>query len=112
GETLLFASGQAVRVTRECGGADFFSMVCALLAWQFVPCRARRIVLFPLAAWGVTMLVNAMRVIATVWTRTLGGALLPERLEAATHLLTGVLVFFPSLLAVWLISKRLARRER
>jgi hypothetical protein len=67
-------------------------------------------VLFPLAAWSVTMLVNAMRVIATVWTRTLGNAFLPERLEAATHLFSGVLIFFPSLLAVWLISKRLAKR--
>jgi exosortase/archaeosortase family protein len=106
GETLLFVSGQMVSVTRACGGADFFAMLCALFAWQVVPERIRWLPALCAGAWAVTLLVNAMRVIAAIWMRSFAELLLPERMEAAVHLVSGVLVFFPALLAAWWISCR------
>jgi hypothetical protein len=125
GETLLFGSGATVVVSRACGGADFFAMLCAVLAWHAVAHREREhkhqhesgrrratlnaIVVFGLIfpiAWAATLLVNGARVIAVVWVRAGADALLPERFAAAAHLAAGVLVFFPALAAAWWLCER------
>ncbi|MDR2862816.1 MAG: archaeosortase/exosortase family protein [Puniceicoccales bacterium] len=106
GETLCLASGRMVSVTRACGGADFFAILCAMFAWQVVPGRIRWFPVLCAGAWVVTIFVNAMRVIAAVWIRAFTELLLPERMEAAVHLVSGVLVFFPALLAIWWLSCR------
>ncbi|MDR2862851.1 MAG: archaeosortase/exosortase family protein [Puniceicoccales bacterium] len=105
GDTLVFTSGQMVSVTRACGGSDFFALLCAMLSWEAVPERMRRLPALLAGAWAVTMFVNGMRVVTSVWTRWFAEAFLPERMDAATHLVSGVLVFFPSLLAVWWLPR-------
>jgi exosortase/archaeosortase family protein len=113
GDTLVFASGQMVAVTRACGGGDFFSLLCAMLTWQFLPGRARWLPALWAGAWAVTMFVNGMRVIASVWTRWFAEAFLPERMDAAVHLVSGVLVFFPALAAVgWLAERFTLEKKR
>lgn len=102
GVSLVLGSGRIVAVTRECGGSDFFALVCAVLTWHAV--RQNGAALLPLwwaGAWCFTVLVNGLRVIATVWMRMLAETFLPERFYGATHLVSGVLVFFPALVLLW-----------
>ena len=56
-------------------------------------------------AWAFVNGVNSMRVVLSVWTRLASEALLPERLDAAVHMVSGVMIFFPALLCVWWICK-------
>jgi hypothetical protein len=46
-----------------------------------------------------------MRVVLSFWTRLASEALLPERFDAAVHMVSGVMIFFPALLAVWWVCK-------
>jgi hypothetical protein len=102
GASFALADGRVVAVTRACGGAGFFAMLCGLLA-----CRAaamggvRWLLPSVVAAWGYTVLVNGVRVVGAVWARALAEMLLPERAWAAAHLAVGVLVFFPALCIFW-----------
>jgi hypothetical protein len=52
-------------------------------------------------AWAFVNGVNSMRVVLSVWTRLASEVLLPERFDAAVHMVSGVMIFFPSLLCVW-----------
>ena len=102
GSVLVLGTGRVVAVTRECGGSDFFALVCAVLTWHAV--RHNDAAMLPLwwcGAWAGTLLVNGLRVIATVWTRAIAECILPERFFGAVHLVSGVLVFFPVLLLLW-----------
>ena len=103
GAALTLGSGRVIVVTRECGGSDFFALVCAVLTWHAVRQKdaARMLPLWWCGAWVFTMLVNGMRVIATVWTRAVAESILPERFFGAAHLVSGVLVFFPALALLW-----------
>jgi hypothetical protein len=56
-------------------------------------------------AWAFVNGVNSMRVVLSFWTRLASEALLPERFDAAVHMVSGVMIFFPALLAVWWFCK-------
>ena len=56
-------------------------------------------------AWAFVNGVNSMRVVLSVWTRLASEALLPVRFDAAVHMVSGVMIFFPALLCVWWICK-------
>ena len=56
-------------------------------------------------AWAFVNVVNSMRVVLSVWTRLVSEALLPERFDAAVHMVSGVMIFFPALLCVWWLCK-------
>ena len=102
GATLILGSGRMVAVTRECGGSDFFALVCAVLTWHAV--RQKGAATLPFwwcGAWGFSVLANGMRVVVTVWTRAIVELALPERFFGAAHLVSGVLVFFPALFFLW-----------
>ena len=64
----------------------------------------KTLILFCLA-WAFVNVVNSMRVVLSVWTRLISEALLPERFDAAVHMVSGVMIFFPALLCVWWICK-------
>ena len=107
GAELVLRSGRAVSVTRECGGSDFFVIVCSVLTWRAV--RQKDAVKLPLGwcgAWLFTVTVNSMRVIVTVWARAISECFLPERFYGAIHLVSGVLVFFPALVLLWWVCVR------
>lgn len=103
GPLLAFGSGRVVAVTRACDGSDFFALICGVLTWYALKQNVKlwRLPLFWCAAWCVTVLVNGLRVIVTVWTRGIAEWLFPERFLSAVHLVSGVMVFFPALMAVW-----------
>ncbi len=107
GISLVLGSGRVVTVTRDCGGSDFFALICAVLTWHAV--RQNGTALLPLwwaGAWLFTVSVNGMRVIASVWMRTLAEVFLPERFYGVVHLVSGVLVFFPALALLWWVCSR------
>jgi len=107
GATLVLGSGRIVSVTRECGGSDFFALVCAVLTWHAV--RQKGAAALPFwwcGAWIFAVLANGMRVILTVWTRAFAELFLPERFFGAAHLVSGVLVFFPALFFLWCFCVR------
>ena len=130
GTTLALRSGRLLSVTPACGGSDFFILICSMIAWYatapggkgikgggtFFSQRHRGhraelsyclIALLPyfLIAWAFVNGVNSMRVVLSVWTRLVSEALLPERFDAAVHMVSGVMIFFPALLCVWWLCK-------
>jgi exosortase/archaeosortase family protein len=115
GVSLIRLSDRTIAVTAGCSGADFFLMVAALLGWRL----ARedrpfvRTVLTSLAlALPVTLLVNALRVIAVVQAHRWVIPLLPERHGAFAHMATGAAVFLPSLIVLNLVLEYYAKRHR
>ncbi|MEI6647856.1 MAG: hypothetical protein WCP12_17600 [bacterium] len=61
--------------------------------------------IFLFMAWAFVNGVNSMRVVLSVWTRLASETLLPERFDAAVHMVSGVMIFFPALLCVWWLCK-------
>ncbi len=108
GWELLF-SGQPVLVTSLCGATDFFLMVTALLGWHFAR-RAPSVGLLPLAMAGailaavpLTLFVNALRLVAVAHAHRWVIPRMPEVYDAFLHMLTGVAVFLPALIALNLL---------
>lgn len=64
-----------------------------------------KVFFFLFVAWAFVNGVNSMRVVLSVWTRLASEALLPERFDAAIHMVSGVMTFFPALLCVWWLCK-------
>jgi exosortase/archaeosortase family protein len=69
----------------------------------FETIREAFILLF--VAWAFVNGVNSMRVVLSYWTRLASEALLPERFDGAVHMVSGVMIFFPALLAAWWVCK-------
>jgi hypothetical protein len=65
----------------------------------------RKVFILFFIAWAFVNGVNSMRVVLSVWTRYVSEALLPERFDAAVHMVSGVMIFFPALLFVWWVCK-------
>ncbi len=61
-------------------------------------------------AWAFVNGVNGLRVVLSFWTRLASEALLPERFDAAVHMVSGVMIFFPALLVVWWVCKTERKR--
>lgn len=136
GTTLALKSGRILAVTPACGGSDFFILVCAMIAWYATAFRGKGInagsarfsqrhrvrrgewlycliAVWPyfFVAWLFVNVVNSMRVVLSYWARLISEALLPERFDAAVHLVSGVMVFFPALLCVWWVCKTRSKYE-
>ena len=99
-EALSFtARGVTLAVTRACAATDFFALVAAVLlaarilreGWTW-----RQLALLPIA-WGVTLAVNSLRIIALVPV----DAVFPKDHAPVVHLLAGVAFFLPAFAGVW-----------
>lgn len=108
GWTLAFA-GQPLLVTAACSATDFFLMTAALLGWHAAR-RVDRPALFPVAAAGallaavpLTLAVNALRLVAVAHAHRWVIPRLPAACDAFLHMLTGVAVFLPALIALNLL---------
>jgi exosortase/archaeosortase family protein len=111
---LIELSDRTVAVTGACSGTDFFLMVAALLGWRLTREDRSfvRTVLTGLAlALPVTLLVNAMRVVAVAQAHRWVIPLLPERHGAFAHMATGAAVFLPSLIVLNLVLELYAKRR-
>ena len=99
-EMLSFtARGVTLAVTRACAATDFFSLVVAVLLTARIlreGWRWRQLVLLPIA-WGITLAVNSLRIIALVPV----DAVFPKDHAPVVHLLAGVAFFLPAFVGVW-----------
>ena len=97
-----------VAVTAACSAADFFLIVAALIGWQLAKRGKPLVVAIPaglIAALPLTIPINALRIIAVAQAHRWIIPLLPEAYGPILHMLTGVAVFLPSLVALnWLLE--------
>jgi exosortase/archaeosortase family protein len=100
----MLPSGELpVLVTAACSGADFFLIVAALVGWQLARRGVRpagAIVAGLAAAVPVAIYVNALRIVAVAQAHRWVIPRLPDAYGAFTHMLTGVAVFLPALIAL------------
>jgi exosortase/archaeosortase family protein len=117
GQVVVWGEG-TVTVTAACSGTDFFLMVAALLGWRLARADRPLAATIPAALLGVTLavpvtlLVNGLRIAAVAQAHRWLIPLLPERHGAFAHMLTGVAVFLPALIALNLALEFYARRHR
>jgi exosortase/archaeosortase family protein len=93
-------------VTAACSATDYYLMVVALITWQ----RARHgqspapaLIVGLLAALPLTLFVNALRIVSVTAAHRWLFPMLPSAYDAFLHLLTGVAIFLPALLALNLL---------
>ena len=103
---LLAGTGRPVVVTAACSATDFFVIVATLLAWQWVrqgrsPVRAVPAALG--AALPLAVGVNALRVVVVAQAHRWLIPALPAVYGPYLHMLTGVAVFLPALIALNLL---------
>ena len=100
---LLPLSHQTILVSTACSGATFFIITCTLLCWHITRHTRHRISTIAIAllsALALTIFINALRIICLVQAHRWLIPLLPENYAAFTHMLVGVAVFLPSLIAL------------
>ena len=99
-ETLSFtAKGVTLAVTWACAATDFFALVAAVLLTARILSegwRWRQLALLPIA-WGITLAVNSLRIIALVPV----DSVFPKDHAPVVHLLAGVAFFLPAFAGVW-----------
>lgn len=99
-ETLSFtAKGVTLAVTRACAATDFFALVAAVLLTARIMregWRWRQLALLPIA-WGITLAVNSLRIIALVPV----DAVFPKDHAPIVHLLAGIAFFLPVFVVIW-----------
>jgi exosortase/archaeosortase family protein len=112
---LIQVGDRTVAVTEACSGTDFYLMVAGLLGWRIFgrgQSFVRGVLVSLVVALPVAMLVNALRVVAVTQAHRWLIPLLPERHGAFAHMLTGVAVFLPSLIALNFALETYAKRHR
>lgn len=109
---LLPHSAGSVAVTAACSATDYYLMVVALITWQ----RTRHgqsalpaLLVGLVAALPLTLFVNALRVITVTAAHRWFIPLLPATYGAFLHLVTGVAVFLPALIALNLLLETYER---
>jgi exosortase/archaeosortase family protein len=110
----LPAAPTPVLVTSACSGADYFLIVAALLGWRLArgrcaPWRAAALALA--AALPLAIAVNALRIAALAQVHRWVIPLWPDSYANFLHLLTGVAVFLPALIALHLLLEYNGRRS-
>ena len=102
----LSIGGYPVAVTVACRATDFFFMVAAIISWQLARRRSSVAVAVAAglgAALPVAIFVNSVRVVTVAQVHRWAGPLLPDAYDSILHLLAGVAVFLPSLVALNLL---------
>lgn len=105
---LLPGADLPVLVTPECSGVDFFLLVAALLAWQSgrrINPAWRAVPVAVILAAPIAIFVNALRIVAVVQAHGWVIPQLPASYAPFAHLLTGVAVFLPALVALNLLCE-------
>lgn len=102
----LPAAQTPIVVTTACSGADYFLIVAALLGWQLAR-RGRAVLRAALLGCALSLpfaiTVNALRLTTLAQMHRWFIPLLPDVYAPFLHLLTGVAVFLPALIALHLL---------
>lgn len=113
GGSILRAPGLEVRVGESCSGMSFFLLMTGLLAWSILRRKQSArpwlgLVLVVPAAYAITLVANATRIILAVYAHHVTAATLGPAYQHASHLAVGILVFLPILLLTSFILERTA----
>ncbi len=103
---LLPSAQPPVLVTSACSGADYFLIVAALLGWHLARCGRtlpRAALCGATIACPLAIAVNALRIATLAQMHRWFIPLLPAAYAPFLHMLTGVAVFLPALIAVHLL---------
>jgi exosortase/archaeosortase family protein len=112
GYPVLLRGDAMVRVGPECSALEFLALVYGLAVAQVLrprsaasrPSVTMQMTGWLLGAWGITVGVNTLRILAVVMMRGLA-PILPAN-DHLTHLGIGVLIFLPSLLVLNLLIEK------
>ncbi len=96
-----------LRVVEGCSGSDFFGLLTGLLVWVSLRLRPRLVWLAPLAAYLMTVIANAGRLVAVLVSESFLASRLPDYLHGSLHAATGIAVFLPLLIATYLVWERM-----
>ncbi len=105
----LPAASSPVLVSAACSGADYFLIVAALAGWWLARQGRPPGLAAPLAlaaALPLAVAVNALRIAALAQAHRWIIPLFPAAYAHYLHLLTGVAVFLPALIAIHLLFER------
>jgi len=100
---LLPFQHQALLISEACSGAGFFIMLASLLAWHLAKRWGRvlpALVVGLSASFALAMGINALRVLSLSQAHRWLIPLLPETYAHVAHLMVGVAVFLPALIAL------------
>jgi len=103
-----------VAVTAACSATDFFLMVSALISWQLARQGKSLVIAIPaglVAALPLTISINALRIVAVAQAHRWVIPLVPDSYGPFLHLLTGVAIFLPSLVALNLLLESHGHRH-
>ncbi|MET0261524.1 MAG: archaeosortase/exosortase family protein [Rariglobus sp.] len=100
-----------VIVTAACSATDFYVMTAVLLGWHLAKRTGRvfAVIGAMLAAVPLTLAINALRIVAVAQAHRWAIPHAPEAYEKSLHMLTGVAVFLPALIALNLIFETYGR---
>lgn len=105
GGWALTLGGMPVLVTRACSGADFFLLTAVLIGW-----RTGGWLRAVGGGFAIAMVVNAARITVVAQAHRWVISRVPEAYGAFLHMLVGVAVFLPALIALNLACETYARR--
>ena len=100
---LLPLSHRTILISEACSGATFFIITGALLCWHISRRTGHHIASIAIAfssALALAIFINALRIICLVQAHRWLIPLLPENYAAFAHMLVGIAVFLPALIAL------------
>lgn len=112
---LLGSASQPVVVSEACSATGYFLTVVALLGWCLVRLRiSPQLAIAGALAGGLvfTLAVNALRVVALMHAHHWVIPRFPDSYAPFLHMLTGVAVFLPALIALNLFLEYYGNRRR
>ena len=102
----LPTAGIPIMITAACSGTGYFLMVAALIGWQLAR-RGRSlggaILVGLVVGLPLSITINSLRVVAVMQAHRWAIPLLPDAYGSFLHMLTGVAIFLPSLIALNLL---------
>ena len=100
---LLPLSHQTILISEACSGATFFIITSTLLCWHIARRTEHHIATLVIAlssALALAIFINALRIICLVQAHRWFIPHLPENYTSFAHMLIGIAVFLPSLIAL------------
>lgn len=97
------AGGLHIQVSTACSGFGFFTLLAAVLLYNLWPLQWHRAIWLPLISWFGSIVINAVRIVTSVFTRLLSQQFLPNSFQEIIHQATGTLVFLSALVLILFI---------
>jgi len=115
GVYLVADSRIVLHITKKCSASTFFIILFSLLCFQLVAYKGLRggLRLFPVMvlSYPITVVANAMRIIAWRLLFPYVDKLTTPAFESAVHQCAGMMIFLPVLCGAYIIAERVFNHE-